>query len=350
MRKSYYIQLFLLNALLATLAACGSSQKKEETLPKGPGVDGLSQPVQKAQVNEPPLRSHEVKQGEEFLASKDPAQARRLFEKALSKDETDARAHFDLALALEMLEERETAQTHYLNALEYAPRFVQAMNNLGLMYRDSQRLEEARTLFAAAAAIEPMNADVQLNWALTLEELGERAHAERAYRQAIRIDANLVSARVNLAVLLARRGEVKQSKEQLDAALPLALRNRAFLAVIGATYRQIGEPKPAIASLKDAIKAGQGKPTASLLNELALAYVANSQPVEAEKAIKEAIKLEASFSMSYYILGSVLATKRDYAGAQTAFEHFIKLEPEGPIRVKAEEKLAKIRRILYKSE
>ena len=61
----------------------------------------------------------------------------------------------NLGIALKRNGKTKAALEHYLEAIRLQPRFVEAINNLGRLYLDEGRLEEAKASFRRALDINP---------------------------------------------------------------------------------------------------------------------------------------------------------------------------------------------------
>lgn len=117
----------------------------------------------------------------------------------------------------------EAASARFALALEYHPRFVEALVNAGLVELERGNLERARVLFERARRT---NADVaQAHHALGVLAERERrpdVAAER-YRDALRVDPGFAPSRANLGRLLyaaKRFDEARESYARLVALAP----------------------------------------------------------------------------------------------------------------------------------
>ncbi len=157
----------------------------------------------------------------------------------------DAMVHLEAALALEpeMLVARnnmgivhahrgalELAEGVYRGILEKDPRFHRAHYNLGVVLAAQGDLAGAASSLERAAALSPQDADVRYNLGLIRRRLGGTAEAEiRAYRHALRLDANLSEAHLALGCVLAdpqTRADLRderQARVHLERFLDLSL-------------------------------------------------------------------------------------------------------------------------------
>ena len=82
--------------------------------------------------------------------------------------------------------------------------------------------------------------------------------------------------------------------------------------------RRAGKPDEAVRALQGAIAADDGKPTAALLSELALAQNAAGDGAAAKASLQQALTLDEKSASTHYLLGSVLAGDGDLQGCRGA--------------------------------
>lgn len=127
----------------------------------------------------------------------------------------------------------ETAEARFALALEYHPRFIEALVNLGLVEMQRGNFERARLEFERARRI---NADL----AQPHHALGVLAERERRpdvaaehYREALRVNPGFAPSRGNLARMLFAAGRYDDAREQflrLVEVAPTELAGRTGLA------------------------------------------------------------------------------------------------------------------------
>ncbi|HMI82793.1 MAG TPA: tetratricopeptide repeat protein [Polyangiaceae bacterium] len=142
---------------------------------------------------------------------------------ALNQAGTEALAHGNL----------ETAEARFALALEFHPRFVEALTNLGLVEMQRGNLARAKLLFERARRI---NADLaQPHHALGVVAERERRPdiASDHYREALRVNPGFGPSRANLARMLfaaARYDEAREQFTRLVEVEPALLAGRTGLA------------------------------------------------------------------------------------------------------------------------
>jgi len=327
-------------ALCGGLLACGG--QSSQGTPRNSADGNLPDEDGQSSSNAPVSTSKDVVLGERLLAAGKVEQARAAFQRAVDADRTDARAHFDLGLALEMSEHVADAERAYRSALQYAPQFVEAMNNLGLLLREQQKQQEAILLFERAVTLNRNFTDAYVNLALTAEDVNDYPKANRAYQAAIALEPRNAILRSNFGLLLLSQKNTSAAIKMLKQALQLAGNNRAALLAIGTGMRLAGQSADAITALKRAIQSGDGKATPALLAELALAERAAGDRQSAERELEQALVLDPKYATAHYLLANMLAGRGALKDAASHFKRYLELEPKGPMAQKARERLQRI--------
>jgi len=195
-------------------------------------------PLRLARTIEPPRVSADVSQGFEALKRGDAAAARRYYEAAVAADPTGLDAHLGLAAAAARSGDRDTAANQYRRTLALDPKNPAAIAGLasladftrpealeaqlraditrypqspalhftlGNLYASQSRWNEAQSAYFEAYRMEPENADLAFNLAVSLDHLGQSRPAADFYqralvaaeRQAALFDKGQVSRRIS---------------------------------------------------------------------------------------------------------------------------------------------------------
>lgn len=115
--------------------------------------------------------------------------------------------------------------------------------------------EPLRALFAEYVAIQQQHSDmpgVNLQLGLFLLNRGDLPAAERAYREALHLNPQLLPARLNLADLLRTLQREDEAREQLEAALATAPDSSAALHAMGLLEIRAGNREQALGYLQQA--------------------------------------------------------------------------------------------------
>jgi tetratricopeptide (TPR) repeat protein len=120
-----------------------------------------------------------------------------------------------LALAAEYESQPETqplAIDAYLRVLEKAPACLEACINLGTLFYQQGRLEDAAECYRQGVTVDPGSALAHFNLGSVLDELGELASARDSLRSALRLDPNYADAHYNLALVYEKLGSPTQAR------------------------------------------------------------------------------------------------------------------------------------------
>ena len=82
---------------------------------------------------------------------------------------------------------------------------------LGIIYRNLNQLEKSRNYLKIAQNLDKGNINYYLEYATTLERLGEFNHAQGLYKEAVKIQKEHLGANLGLARMLHWKGEIKES-------------------------------------------------------------------------------------------------------------------------------------------
>ncbi|WP_226702284.1 type IV pilus biogenesis/stability protein PilW [Microbulbifer elongatus] len=144
--------------------------------------------------------------------------ARHHFQEALKLGKKDPQAHHGLALLYQVDGELQVAESHFKKALRYDRDFSMARVNYGVFLYQQERYQEAKEQFLVASE------DLSYNRrSYALANLGRaelRLHelegAERAFKKALALSADLPVALLELAELKFEKQDYTQAKHYLD--------------------------------------------------------------------------------------------------------------------------------------
>lgn len=150
-------------------------------------------------------------------------QAIPAWQKAVSLDPDDSRAHNNLGIALAGAGKMTEAVEEYRRSIQLNPHSSQTENNLGSALAQEGNLEEAKRHFAAALEINPDNASAEVNLGNALSaEGGHTQEAIELLRNGLGIVPNSPDGQNGLGVALAHEGNLEEATEHLGKAVALA--------------------------------------------------------------------------------------------------------------------------------
>jgi tetratricopeptide (TPR) repeat protein len=183
-------------------------------------------------------------------------------------------------------------ETLWRDTLTKNPQCWMAHGNLGVVLVSLDRMPEAIEHFREALRIDPNLVDTRYNLGVALEQTGQPKEAIGQYEQALRIRPNYIKAHINLGMALVRQGKIREAVEQYEQALriqpdyPKAQNNLAWLL---ATRNDFVDPVRAVALAERACQLTNNR-VAAYVDTLAAAYAAagrfNDAIATAEKAVE----------------------------------------------------------------
>jgi tetratricopeptide (TPR) repeat protein len=189
--------------------------------------------------------------------------------------------------------ELDRAEKDVLRAFEASPTLPGAVELLFEIYQRQNRLAEALRSFEEAETAGVLHSGARLLLGRLYLSQGNLPKAQEAFEKVVAEQPQLVSARNDLALVLAERGE------QLDRALELARTvqqalgdNPAAIDTLGYVYYRAGRHQEALEQLERAValaEAGSGQPSPVFTYHLGLVLQALGRKDEAAVAFQRAL-------------------------------------------------------------
>ncbi len=132
---------------------------------------------------------------------------------------------FAAALALQRAGDLGGAITEYQTLLSETAGSAQVYNNLGLLYRAQDRLDDAAREFEHAIAIDPRYSKARNNLGVVRMYQTRHEDAAAAFREARRLDGTNLDAWVNLALAVQAAGDPVAAQRTLVDALSIDARH-----------------------------------------------------------------------------------------------------------------------------
>jgi len=136
-----------------------------------------------------------------YLKQRQYKRAQGKLEKALGYDSDNANAHHYMGELYRRLNDSENAEKHFKIAMDLAPEDLTIQNNYGVYLCDSGKYDEAIALF-----IKPLSDSLYDNKARSYENIGlcrlrqgQITQAEKAFKQALKLNSNMSTSLLQLA-------------------------------------------------------------------------------------------------------------------------------------------------------
>jgi Tfp pilus assembly protein PilF len=326
--------------LTAALAACG---------PEKPATDETHvtpQPTATATTTSQPTStgkapSADTARGIAALQNGDFATAKSAFEAAIASNASDADAHHYLAVTLEKTGDKAGAEKQYKAALAIRPDLAEAAANLGALYVDAKRWNEAVAVLEPEARKRADSAPVQFNLALAYAGKGDQNDAKRAFEAALKVTPSDPMLLYTYGHTLATWHETEAAVAKLHAARDAASGQGDLLGSIGHELLLLRDVQGCISSFDKAIAAKDG---AQFRTERALCKLANKDEAGATSDLEAAVKADPEYALAHYWLATRRMGQKKWKEAAKELEAYLKIEPNGPKAKSARAALAVAKR------
>jgi tetratricopeptide (TPR) repeat protein len=170
----------------------------------------------------------------------------RQFEEALAVLIQDAGFPSDASLlnlagacCIELRRDAE-AERYCRCAIDIAPHYANAHNNLGIVFRQSGRFREAEEAFLRVLDLAPDNACAHTNLGRIYEALNLHDAALAAHRRAIECQPELIDSHANLGVCLMSLGRFDEAASAFETALSLGPDRAVGHFNLGTALKKLG--------------------------------------------------------------------------------------------------------------
>lgn len=240
-----------------------------------------------------------------------------------------ARTQFLQATALHRQGKIEEAETLYREILARVPDFPDALQMLGVVAALKGRLDDAEDLITRAIAINPRYAGYQYNLAKVLEARGDDNRAEHAYRQAIRLEPGNSASWLNLSNLMLRKPDYAAVAKLASEAQRLKPESVPALNNLGIALAHLPDHEiEAERALRYALKLEPGR--AETLVNLARLLSQQDRYSEATPLLRRAVELAPGMAEAYNNLASTLKFEGKIEEALTCSRKALELKPSAP--------------------
>jgi len=139
--------------------------------------------------------------GVHFYNQREFSKAIQAYQKVIELDPTYVEAYNNLGIIYQMLGDVDKAFGFYQKSTEINPRYEKGYNNLGILLFLKGRYEEAQEVFQKALAINPNNIESHINLGILFKKKGEWEKAVGFYQEALAINSLHRETHYNLALL-----------------------------------------------------------------------------------------------------------------------------------------------------
>jgi len=248
------------------------------------------------------------------------------YEKSINIEPAYAEAHNNLGSVLKELKQDEAAVQSYKDALVIKPDYVEAQYSLGIMLQDLGQLEAAIKCYEAVLAIKPNFVDAFNNLGTSFLDLGQYEEAANSYKSLLKIKPDSVEAINNLGIAFFKLHQFDDAIECYEKAISLKPDFADTYNNIGIVFLDLGQYYEAANSYKSLLKI---KPdSVEVINNLGIAFFKLHQFDDAIECYEKAISLKPDFADSYNNIGIVFLDLGQYDEAANSYKSALKIKPD----------------------
>jgi tetratricopeptide (TPR) repeat protein len=264
----------------------------------------------------------------DLMQSGNAAEAAQLYRHMLEENPESAQTAYNLALALEAMNDAKGAEDTLRNAINMDPKLGKIPAELGRLELSRGDLESSQKWLESALKIEPELVEARGNMAMIYAKKGDFISAERLLRQAIEDNPNFKEGHLNLGLILAQQNRKSDANKELDNAVALLPTDPATLSIVGKAKVQMGELSEGLALLQKEVELAPDLAAAHL--DLALALAAGYDLPAALVQTSEAVRLAPQSGVAHFFHGRVLYDLSRSKEARSEFETACRLNPRMP--------------------
>jgi type IV pilus assembly protein PilF len=200
----------------------------------------------------------------------DVRSALKEFEQSLQLDDNFAEAHNAIAVLLHLsFDRKDEAETHYKRAIEIRPTFSEAKVNLGNLYLDEGRLDQAIALYNQALNDmlypTPYIAETNLGWAYFKK--GDSARALEHLRAAVTTNPSFCLGYKDLGLVQDAKGDLMAACTQFTRFAETCPTAAEAHQLKGSCEARLGRPEQARASFEACVSNAKEPAQARLKEE-----------------------------------------------------------------------------------
>ena len=215
----------------------------------------------------------------------------------------------------------------YLNrAIHYDPLYVKAYNNLGNVYYKMGDRKKTASFYEKALKIDPNYEEAYYNLGIVYNETGMKEKAIALFKKAIEVNPEYVKAYNNLAVIYMDAKKYEEAIALLNDAVKINPYYAEAYNNLGILYFKLGEKEKAQKSYKKAIKLNPKYAEAH--NNLGLLYYDMGIKEESILAFKKAIEVLPTYVEAYNNLGTVYRDIGEMKKAIEVFDKAVEINPK----------------------
>lgn len=193
-----------------------------------------------------------------FSTAGKPAEAAKLFRKAIELNPDDADAHYNLGVCLKAMGDSAGALSSFRRALSVNQHHVHALNAAAQIYMAGGDLKRAEQLLRHAVRIDAANVSVLCSFGTVLQKMGKHAEAESVFSKALELNAANSQAHAGYALVLRDMGRHEEAIKRAREGVDLDPKDPGLWNNLGTCHLAAGDQLEAIECFNQAVRLKPG--------------------------------------------------------------------------------------------
>lgn len=234
------------------------------------------------------------------------------------------------------LKSYDRAIAFFHRVITLAPHLPEPYNNLGNIFRDQGKFEEAKTNYQKALSLRPNFAEVYCNLGTVYSQINDKNNAANHFEKALKINPNLEKAYLSLAFLRREQGKRQEAIACYQQLLKVYPSHAGAYNNLGLLLAEIGDYSEAEVALKTSIKINPQY--ADPYNNLGLLSKNQGRDQEALTYYQKAIGLFQSeqatgsdFAKANCNLGRLFYDRSDLDKAEAFYKVALEFDPNNTV-------------------
>ena len=237
-----------------------------------------------------------------------------------------AEIHNNLGIIFRDTGRLQEAEPCFQQALKIKPDYVEAHINLGVVLKNTGRLSEAEASYRLALLFKPDSAEAYTNLGNLLKESGRLDEAESCYRKALHIKPDWAEGYFNLGVAMQASGRLTEAEISYLQALQLKPDFAEAHSNLGNTLKESGRLKDAEVCYRKALEINPN--AAELHSNLGVVLKDLCRLTEAELSCRQALFIHPDFAGAHNNLGVILKESGRLLEAEQSYRRAIEIQPD----------------------
>jgi eukaryotic-like serine/threonine-protein kinase len=233
------------------------------------------------------------------------------FERAIAVDRNYAPAHAAMGVAYAIGFEQknqgkdwlEKARSHCERALAITPQLAEGHTCLGNIYFSTGRYDDAVKEFQRSLDLDHLSDETLRLLAAAYQKTGNTAAAEEAFRKAVSLRPNYWGVYSAFGAFYYNQARYADAERLFQRVIQLAPLNYRGYSNLGAIYLLLGQSREAVEALKQSAAL---HPSSESYGNLATAYFYLRRYDDAERSLKQALKIDNNDWLNWGNLGDTL--------------------------------------------